>query len=120
MKLTPKECADFLRRIDAGEETCTVGDQSDWDDAFCGNVTWEFASGWKLTVFNDCYCWDYVDRIDAPDGRYADFDDWHMRLDVRDEHGGWAGYSHNDDANFVRDYEPSEAGKRTLRLARIE
>jgi hypothetical protein len=50
-----------------------VGDN--WKDTYAGNVDYE-VGGWKVSVFNDCDCWDYIDRIEAPDGRWGEYSNW--------------------------------------------
>lgn len=38
------------------------------NDIYAGNVTYRTQDGWILTIFNDCGEFDYVDRVEAPDG----------------------------------------------------
>lgn len=94
--LTGSECLEFLRAIERGEVTLQF-DADAWaraagwesyaarcrerpdpvvcpDDVWAGNCFYAASNGWKLVVFNDCGSWDYVDRVTAPDGRQADFD----------------------------------------------
>lgn len=42
------------------------------------NRTYRTTNGWKFEVFNDAGGMDYIDRVEAPDGRKAGFDDWEI------------------------------------------
>lgn len=114
MLLTIARAADFLRRLNAGEEAAVDGDQASWDSVFAGDHEWTMESGWKLVVFNDCDEWDYVDSIIDPSGEIAKFDDWHE--DVIDVDGRFIRYKGGDDAQFIRNYEPNDVAKKALRL----
>lgn len=39
----------------------------DWH--YCGVAEFHLANGWKVAVFNDCDEWDYIEWVEAPDGR---------------------------------------------------
>ena len=43
----------------------------DW--AYCGIAEFHLANGWKLAVFDDCDEWDYIEWVEAPDGRRESF-----------------------------------------------
>ncbi len=36
---------------------------------YSGVVSWRTQGGWIVSVFNDCGEWDYLERVEAPDGR---------------------------------------------------
>jgi hypothetical protein len=71
-KLTSAEIVEQLRRAIRGEISVTVDGERTWDEAYCGNVDLLFGD-WKITAYNDCYEFDYLDRVTSPDGRTADF-----------------------------------------------
>jgi len=64
---------------------------------YAGNVVYDASNGWRLTVFNDCNAWDYLDSVVLPDGTEVDF--WKHGSDT----GDW-----NDGYEVVRTYEPTE------------
>ena len=39
-------------------------------------------SDWKIEVFNDCDSFDYINSVEAPDGRRAVFEDWWGDRDI--------------------------------------
>jgi hypothetical protein len=41
---------------------------------YAGNVSYKASNGWRITIFNDCNEWDYVDKVMAADGRSLSFD----------------------------------------------
>ncbi|HET6961975.1 MAG TPA: hypothetical protein VFJ27_05750 [Terriglobia bacterium] len=41
---------------------------------YSGVVAYPTTNGWRLGVFNDCNEWDYLEWIEAPDGRRVDHD----------------------------------------------
>lgn len=46
----------------------------DPQDIYAGVVEYAVDNGWRLAVFNDCNEWDYLEWIEAPDGRRVDYD----------------------------------------------
>jgi hypothetical protein len=36
---------------------------------YCSVFEWRTPNGWTIRVFNDCGEWDYVEELEAPDGR---------------------------------------------------
>jgi hypothetical protein len=46
-----------------------------WHDVYAGDVTFQIGD-WKVEVFNDCDSFDYINSVEAPDGRRAVFGDW--------------------------------------------
>jgi len=41
---------------------------------YAGVVEYAATNGWRIAVFNDCNEWDYIEWIEAPDGRRVDYD----------------------------------------------
>lgn len=41
----------------------------EWSEKYAGDVRFRLPNGWVVVVFNDCNDWDYVDSVEAPDGR---------------------------------------------------
>jgi hypothetical protein len=74
--ISMKEAADILRKAISGElPLVSVAGKGKWQEGYCGNF--EFTIGdWTFIFFNDCDELDYVDKVTAPDGRIAEFDDW--------------------------------------------
>jgi hypothetical protein len=69
-----EELLEFLKAIEAGTillqpEECIP------QDIYAGNVPYTASNGWRITIFNDCNEWDYVDHVIAPDGRSLSFDE---------------------------------------------
>lgn len=62
----------FLKAIEDG--TVSLRTEFDPQDTYAGNVPYVASNGWRITIFNDCNDWDYVDRVETPDGRRLDFD----------------------------------------------
>ena len=46
-----------------------------WHDVYAGDVAF-WIGDWKVEVFNDCDSFDYINSVEAPDGRKAVFEDW--------------------------------------------
>lgn len=46
-----------------------------WNDVYAGDVVFWFGD-WKIEIFNDCDSFDYINSVEAPDGRKAVFEDW--------------------------------------------
>ena len=46
-----------------------------WNEVFAGDVVFWFGD-WKIEIFNDCDSFDYINSVEAPDGRRAVFEDW--------------------------------------------
>jgi len=75
--ITPEEVAAVLRQVAHGEIPITLVEPAHaWTDIYAGDVAFT-AGGWRIVIFNDCMQLDYVDSATAPDGRRADFEDWH-------------------------------------------
>ncbi|HEY2171599.1 MAG TPA: hypothetical protein VGJ30_18380 [Candidatus Angelobacter sp.] len=70
--ITEKELLQFLKAIEEG--AIFLRPESDPQDIYAGNVTYTACNGWRITIFNDCNTWDYVDKVITADGRSVDFD----------------------------------------------
>lgn len=51
-----------------------------FDSSPAGNVDFTLEDGWRITVFNDCGEWDYIDTVTSPAGWSIDFDLMPSRL----------------------------------------
>lgn len=70
--LTVEEVRRQMEAIASGEVILTaIGE--DPQDVYAGNCHYEASNGWRVVVFNDCGEWDYLDGMEAPDGRTIDF-----------------------------------------------
>lgn len=60
-----------LQDIERGEEQVTplVAPHA----VYCGWVPYRTSSGWILTVFNDCYEWDYLAAAESPAGERLEY-----------------------------------------------
>jgi|ERR1043165_1612974 hypothetical protein len=47
-----------------------------WNDVYAGDVSF-WIGDWKVEIFNDCDSFDYINSVEAPDGRRAEFEDWY-------------------------------------------
>lgn len=66
------EVLEVLRQIERGEMslTCLVEDRG-----YCGEtVPFRAGNGWTFWIFNDCDRFDYIDRVELPDGKYVDYE----------------------------------------------
>lgn len=52
-----------------------------WNEVYAGDVWFRFGD-WKIEVFNDCDSFDYINAVEAPDGRKAVFEDWYGDREV--------------------------------------
>jgi hypothetical protein len=77
--MTPVEALALLNTLDAAGGITTRGPS--WTDVYAGDVTFVAPSGHVVVVFNDCDDWDYIDRIEAPDGTVL----WEFVHDSHDE-----------------------------------
>lgn len=70
--ITEQEILDFLKAVETGEITVTpVGLQP--QNVYCGDAVYDASNGWRIIVFNDCNTFDYIDRIEKPDGTFVDY-----------------------------------------------
>jgi hypothetical protein len=72
--ITEEELLEFLKAIEEG----TIALQPEGcvpQDIYAGDVPYMASNGWRITIFNDCNEWDYVDRVIAADGRSLRFDE---------------------------------------------
>ena len=69
--MTPTEEQEILKVLNSVGVTLTAKPQhgESFSDFYCGNYTWRLSNGWRVTVFNDCDEWDYIDNIETSDGR---------------------------------------------------
>jgi len=70
--ISEAELLQFLKAIEDGSVVLQADD--DPQGVYAGNVSYAASNGWRMTVFNDCNEWDYVDRVQTADGRSLDFD----------------------------------------------
>jgi hypothetical protein len=70
--ISEAELMQFLRDVEDG--SVTLQPNQDPQDVYAGNVSYTASNGWGITVFNDCNEWDYVDRVQTPEGLILDFD----------------------------------------------
>lgn len=83
--ITEEELLEFLKAIEEG----TIALQPEGcipQDIYAGDVPYTASNGWRITIFNDCNEWDYVDRVIAADGRLLRFDDIDNFMDVAREY----------------------------------
>ena len=66
-----EELLEFLKAIE--EETVSLQPESIPQDIYAGNVSYKASNGWRITIFNDCNEWDYVEKVVAADGRSLGF-----------------------------------------------
>ncbi len=71
-----KQVADLIRAIDAGTvavrfEPLTPKEPTP-RSVYCGTCRYKTADGWVIDVFNDCDSFDYIEQVEAPDGRVTD------------------------------------------------
>ena len=52
-----------------------------WHEVYAGDVMFHVGD-WKIEVFNDCDSFDYINSVEAPDGRRAVFEDWWGDRDI--------------------------------------
>lgn len=80
-----EELLEFLKAIEEGTillrpEECIP------QDIYAGDVPYTASNGWRITIFNDCNEWDYVDQVIAPDGRSLSFDEIEDLMSVAREY----------------------------------
>jgi hypothetical protein len=66
------EARELVAALERGDVTLSTTD--DPHEVYCGHIEYKSSNGWTLIVFNDCDDWDYFDHIEAPDGRWLDYD----------------------------------------------
>lgn len=64
--LSAEQCLEVLKSIDLGIRT--VVPHACPHVVYAGNIEYVTDDGWKITVFNDCNEWDYVDSVQSPLG----------------------------------------------------
>ena len=68
------EIVSVLREAIAGTLQVRPVDPT-WHEVYAGDITFWFGD-WKIEIFNDCDSFDYINSVEAPDGRRAVFEDW--------------------------------------------
>lgn len=73
-----EEVLALLRGIESGVVTVTplVAPNA----VYCGEVEYRTSTGWFLTVYNDCYEWDYLSKAEDPSGRALTYSDMSEEL----------------------------------------
>jgi len=69
-KIPREEVADFLRAIKRGWITLApiVPPETLYPK-------WLASNGWKVCVFDDAGCWDYIEWVESSDGRRSEYQD---------------------------------------------
>lgn len=68
------EIVSVLRQAIAGDlRVRCVGPT--WNEVYAGDVVFWFGD-WRIEIFNDCDSFDYINAVEAPNGRKAVFEDW--------------------------------------------
>ena len=62
--LTADEILAVLHSVERGEVTI-----ENLGHGYSGDEECRLSNGWRFWIFNDCYEWDYIDRVETPDGR---------------------------------------------------
>jgi hypothetical protein len=89
------EAAGRLIRINAGELELRPRREGyrSWDETYAGDVHYIDKDGWVYVVFNDCASWDYIDRVEPPDGRepldFSELTSGLIETDRKDETALW-------------------------------
>lgn len=75
-RVSTEEVQQLLQRVGDGEIVPKLKNpEIDWENGF-GEIEF-IVDGWEVVVYNDCFDFDYVDKVITPDGRTGEFDDWH-------------------------------------------
>ena len=72
--IPPDEIVSVLRSAIAGHLPIKCVGPT-WNEVYAGDVSFWFGE-WKIEIFNDCDSFDYINSVEAPDGRRAVFEDW--------------------------------------------
>src|SRR5262245_61185316 len=70
--ISEDELLRFLSQVENGSVRLMPEDEP--QAVYAGNVRYAASNGWTLVVFNDANEWDYIDSVEAADGRKLDFD----------------------------------------------
>ena len=65
MAMTEDEILEVMKTIDEDADGLRMTG-STWND--WGEIEFVTPSGWRVSVFNDCGSWDYIDSIHNPEG----------------------------------------------------
>jgi len=63
------EVLEVIARVEAGDLLVTK--DCSWDVGALG-VKFTTEDGWRIVVFNDAGQWDYIETVEAPDGRFLE------------------------------------------------
>src|SRR3972149_8251374 len=58
-------------------------------EAYSGNIEYLASNGWKVTIFNDCNEWDYIDSIEIGDECAFKLNDDYNKLAPANEEMWW-------------------------------
>ena len=72
LAISEAEIRELLTAIECG--TVHLTPMQEPQRMYTGIVEYDVDNGWRLAVFNDCNEWDYIEWIEAPDGRRVDYD----------------------------------------------
>lgn len=75
--MTDRDAQDILDLLDAierDEVMLTVVGGVAPQDVYAGSVDYLISNGGRLSIFNDCNEWDYIERVTLPDGRVFHYD----------------------------------------------
>jgi len=72
LAISEAELRELLTAIERG--TVHLTPIQDPQDIYAGIVEYAVDNGWRLAIFNDCNEWDYLEWVEAPDGRRVDYD----------------------------------------------
>lgn len=69
--ISEDDLLEFLKAIESGD--ITLKPEDDPQDVYAGRIRYTASNGWRMVVFNDANEWDYIEAVEAPDGRALDF-----------------------------------------------
>lgn len=72
LAISELEIRELLTAIERG--TVQITPVQDPQEIYAGVAEYIVDNGWRLAVFVDCNEWDYIEWIEAPDGRRVDYD----------------------------------------------
>lgn len=71
--LTARAVCQVLREVTFERRTMTNMGQESWDEIYAGHLM-VVVEGWRISIYNDCYEFDYCEEGVSPDGRRWLFD----------------------------------------------
>jgi hypothetical protein len=69
--ISENDLLQFLKAIERGQIVLRSVD--DPQDVYAGRVRYVASNGWRMVVFNDANQWDYIEAVEAADGRAVDY-----------------------------------------------